>query len=73
MEAAFELAAGYAPALLGELIRGLIASLIVLWGVWVCWNSYKLVGEERLSIGDWGAITTKTILLVVFVLIIVAI
>lgn len=73
MEAAFELAAGYAPDMLDSLFRGLIASMIVLWAVWVCWNSFKLVGEEKLSLGDWGAVVTKTILLVVFVLIIVAI
>ena len=71
MDAAFELASGYDPALLAGLIRGMIAAFIVLWGVWVMWNSFKLVSSGRLEMGEWGGIVTKTVLLMVFVLIIV--
>ena len=73
MEAAFDLGAGFSAGDLGIFIRGMIASLITLWGAWVTYKQYQLVDNGRMEIGDWGANVIKMVLLVVFVLIIVGV
>jgi len=71
MEAAFNLGAGFNAGDLNLFIRSVIASLITLWGAWIMYKQFQLVGNGRMEIGDWGANVIKMVLLVVFVLIIV--
>ncbi|MCF6256152.1 MAG: TIGR03758 family integrating conjugative element protein [Gammaproteobacteria bacterium] len=71
MEAAFNLGAGFSANELNILIRGMIASLITIWGAWIMWKQFQMVGDSRMKIGEWGVNVAKMIFLVTFVLIIV--
>lgn len=73
MGAAFDIGAGFSATGLSFLIRGMIASLITLWGVWMMYKQFQLVGGGRMEVGDWGANVVKMVLLVTFVIIIVGI
>jgi len=73
MEADFNLGAGFDANDLSIFIRSMIASLITLWGAWVMYKQFQLVGSGRMEIGDWGTNVIKMVLLVVFVLIIVGV
>jgi len=73
VETAFNLGAGFAANELNLFIRSVIAALITLWGVWIMWKQYQLVGSGRMEIGDWGANAIKMVLLLAFVLIIVGV
>lgn len=71
MGADFAFGAGFTAGDLNLYIRSMIAALITLWGVWVMWKQFQLFGAGRMEVGDWGANAIKTVLLVVFVLILV--
>jgi len=73
MEAAFNIGAGFDAFDLSILIRSMIAALFTLWGVWMMWKQFQLVGSNRMEIGEWGANVIKMVLLLVFVLIIVGV
>ncbi len=73
MEDAFAVGAGFAASELNILIRSMIASLIVFWGIWAIWKQYIMYCKKKLDADEWGGNTIKITLLMILVLIIVGI
>jgi len=71
MEAAFQAGAGFSAIDLQLLVRGMIASLFVLWTVWALYSQFKLVRSGQLAVGQWvfNGVATFTVLTMVLVIV----
>jgi len=71
MEAAFQAGAGFSAIDLQLLVRGLIASLFVLWTAWALYSQFKLVVSGQLAVGQWvfNGVATVTVLTMVLVIV----